>query len=456
MKNSSQGSPERNENRVIRSILADLSNGSDLIIAAYNGELTAVSQENAALFQALQNRNILMDTVTGYWLNPHLSRLINYILKIDTRSYIDTDIAARLKNISILCNSYIEHLRSRNTEQAERVLSDLMQLVHEIGFDAQIAVDGLSRKLLTEFGFVHSLRDKIAENEAAIQKASDLVDNLTAYTYQDLNQYVINADNDIRLYRILISELLTSITRCQNELNAIMGPLRNMLSRFRQQVRKTSLIKAYCDHCTKNKNYHPGDYASLTVPPEIFTRAAPLSLDGHAFLDDDVNMDTLVEIAKSIKTRNAGLEDVPLEEEDTGFTSPPETAEEQLVYSGVEDDVINFFVYAVEAGEPVSALEYYNRKRDPGDENSGIPCSPDHWLFAVSSYYDNMDSGHQEFYRCIPKGRLIPSYTERLRRLRGDSETPGDTVIDAADGSAEYRYGDMILDDIIIERHPED
>ncbi|WP_019003027.1 hypothetical protein [Succinimonas amylolytica] len=454
MKNSSSGSPERNENRVIRSILADLSNGADLIIAAYNGELSAVSQENAALFQALQNRNILMDTVTGYWLNPHLSRLINYILKIDTRSYIDTDIAARLKNIAILCNSYIEHLKSRNSEQADRVLTDLTQLVHEIGFDAQIAVDGLSRKLLTEFGFVHSLRDKIAENEAAIQKASDLVDNLTAYTYQELNQYVINADNDTRLYRILISDLLTSITRCQNELNAIMGPLRNMLSRFRQQVRKTSLIKAYCDHCTKNKNYHPGDYVSQTVPPEIFTRAAPLELEGHALVTDDMNLDTLAELVKSIRTRHPDLEEIPLEDEDTGFTSPPETAEEELIYSGIEDDVINFFVYVVDAGVPVSALEYYHRKCATPEE-SGIPCSPDHWLFAVSSYYDNMDSGHQEFYRSTPVGRLIPSYTEKLRRLRGD-ESPGAAVIDTADSGTEFHYGDMILDDIIIERHLEE
>ena len=164
MKNSENGAPERHENRVIRSILADLNSGAELIVAAYNGELPAITQENAALLQTLQNRNIIMDTVNGYWLNPHLSRLINYILKIDTRSYIDTDIAARLQNIAILCNSYIDHLNSHNTEQADRVLMDLTQLVHEIGFDAQIAVDGLSRKLLTEFGFVHSLRDKIAEN----------------------------------------------------------------------------------------------------------------------------------------------------------------------------------------------------------------------------------------------------------------------------------------------------
>jgi hypothetical protein len=449
MKNSENGAPERHENRVIRSILADLNSGAELIVAAYNGELPAITQENAALLQTLQNRNIIMDTVNGYWLNPHLSRLINYILKIDTRSYIDTDIAARLQNIAILCNSYIDHMNSHNTEQADRVLMDLTQLVHEIGFDAQIAVDGLSRKLLTEFGFVHSLRDKIAENEAAIQKASDLVDNLTAYTYQELHQYVKNAGNDVRLYKILISELLTSITRCQNELNAIMGPLRHMLSKFRQQVRKTSLIKAYCDHCTKNKTYRPEDYASLTVPPEIFTRAAPLELAGSPDLRDDVNLDLLAEIVRSIKTKLPKLDEVPLQEEDTGFVNPPETAEEKLPCSGIEDDLINFFVYVAETPDPVSSREYYDRMARKG-EDAAIKCAPDHWLFAVSSYYDNMDSGHQEFYRCDPRGHLIPSYTEKLRRLQGTPDAPGEILPEEA--GAECRYGDMILEDVILER----
>ena len=110
MKNSENGAPERHENRVIRSILADLNSGAELIVAAYNGELPAITQENAALLQTLQNRNIIMDTVNGYWLNPHLSRLINYILKIDTRSYIDTDIAARLATNRTYVSAIIKSL----------------------------------------------------------------------------------------------------------------------------------------------------------------------------------------------------------------------------------------------------------------------------------------------------------------------------------------------------------
>ncbi len=209
-------------------------------------------------------------------------------------------------------------------------------------------------------------------------------------------EYVNNAGNDSDLYRILISELLSELAACQSELNGIMGQLRKMLSTFREQVRKTNLLKSFSEHWIKNSGYNPKDYTDDLVPNELFTRAEPLTFTSHADFDNPLLEDELISIIHSLKenklANNLDNQDVT----PTGFTEPPQTFEEQYEYEGLEDDLIEYFRYVAQQKDGVSAVNYFHENKDK------FECSCTNWLFSIYAFYENMELSNKQHYIIKP------------------------------------------------------
>ena len=276
---------------LIKRFLSSLNQGAELITAAYSGNLEEIPEEQSNIFSQLKGQRVLMQIQGKYKLNPNLTSMLNYLLAHSNSRHIEIDLISRLKTLDRIILSYLEHRQAGEDSLAEEVLGDIEQMTFDITFTAQDAVYSLANRIQTQFGFVRSIKDKITENEAAINTATRLVDNFTAFTFTHMMEFINQDTPNSPLLGILCSGLLNELANCQRDLNVILIQLRNMLATFRSEVHKTNILKAFHEHYSKNPDYQPKNYADYEKPDELFIRAADIAPEGsrmHPYLKEQI------------------------------------------------------------------------------------------------------------------------------------------------------------------------
>lgn len=369
---------------VISRFIKDLKLGEKLLVSAFGDTLGFETQPSEVkILQTLLKQRILVTSAGGYRLNPHLQKLFNSVIDVDRSRYINVNIKARIPSLELVMNAYILNIQEQNIEYAQESLADIEQQAFEIVFEAQGAVRSLANRLQTRFGFVRGLREKILENESAITTAGLLVENLTAFSFDRMSDFVHRADNDPELYNIVCVHMLGELAKCQASLNSIMIQLREMLALFRRERKRTNLLKAFSEKHYKEPGYHPSDFpVSGAVINALFTKAKPLNLGGHADFRSDGQLDDLCRIAESLKKVSAVTSGAPAMERSAGFEALPTIQTENYTFDDTEDDIIAYFRSVISSEKEVSARAYYKEHQ--------IKCALDHWLFAVCAFYEDL------------------------------------------------------------------
>lgn len=375
---------------LIKNFFKDLNAGVNLITQAFNNNLDSVDEGNLDLLERLKDQRILMSAFNGYRLNPMLTRLLNSVLEIDRSQYIEVGLEARQETLRMLADRYLEHKLNKNQNLAKEALVDLEQQTFEIIYDAQNAVKSLANRLQTQFGFVHSLEDKILENETAIETAGKLVDNLTSFTFERMMEFIDRDEHDSILYNILCQNLLPELAKCQSQLNTILVQLRDMLSTFRKQVRQTNLLKAFSQHHYKHNGYIPNNYADNKIPNELFLKTSSLEINSHPDIYNVLHHDILIDIIQNLRKQKNEIEEIATNDELIGFDNPPEIKVDTTVFEGVEDDLIIFFKKVINSNIPLSAAEFHKA--------NNLNYKLDHWLFAVAAYYEDMPDENRMYF----------------------------------------------------------
>lgn len=369
---------------VISRFIKDLKLGQKLLVSAFTDTLRQVNEaQDIKVLQTLLKQRILVTSANGYRLNPHLQKLFNSVIDVDRSRYINVNIKARIPSLELVMNAYIANLQEHNPEYARESLADIEQQAFEIVFEAQGAVKSLANRLQTRFGFVRSLREKILENESAITTAGLLVENLTAFTFDRMSEYVHRADNDPKLYNIVCVHMLGELAKTQASLNSIMIQLREMLALFRRERKRTNLLKSFSEKHYKEPGYHVGDFPiSGKMINELFKCATSFTLGGHADFRSDSNLSELCRIVESLKKSTSCMPEASNIEKSLGFDMLPKVQTEAFNPDETEDDIIAFFRAVIDAPNALSAKEYYTTH----DINGEL----DHWLFAVCAFYEDL------------------------------------------------------------------
>lgn len=412
---------------LIKRFLSSLNQGAELITAAYSGNLEEIPEEQSNIFSQLKGQRVLMQIQGKYKLNPNLTSMLNYLLAHSNSRHIEIDLISRLKTLDRIILSYLEHRQAGEDSLAEEVLGDIEQMTFDITFTAQDAVYSLANRIQTQFGFVRSIKDKITENEAAINTATRLVDNFTAFTFTHMMEFINQDTPNSPLFGILCSGLLNELANCQRDLNVILIQLRNMLATFRSEVHKTNILKAFHEHYSKNPDYQPKNYADYEKPDELFIRAADIAPEGsaHADMNSDSEKynESLSVLVSELNRKDASVpERTDTLDSSGGLDEAPEIKSEAIVLDDITEDLTALFRRCISTGQPVSATEYLREH--------GLFHIPSHWLFAVGAFYEDMPPENRKYFECSFIGHN--QYHEILGEL------------------GENQIGDKILEDIVI------
>jgi len=397
----------------------------DLLITAYleNSGVVDEAEEDIRAVESLISSRLLWrpDDSEAVRLTRELSGLFERILRDPRRLTVDADIGGVINNIENNINRYKDALRSGSRDDVNHYQGQVERLVDDLRCSLLDSSGHLWQKINSEFGYVTSLDLKIKENEVVLKQAKRLNDSLELIKVPEMDEM---AGSDPHLRRYLHRWLLASVELCRRETVDAMHKLNELLFEYRKQQRLGCLIDAFYRRYQSSPGYIPLDYTEMGEIPSVFNQVTPVSLTGQPDIIDPQQELVLTEIITGLRKEHVAIEEPEvLELIGVQPVEPPI----EILLSPLRQAVENFYLMAVDADQPLSAVDY----RPSDDIESDIEL----WLYAIIARYNNMDESERILFEMTYQESTDPVFSGRLLvhdvsiRLRLD----GDVVLNTRD-----------------------
>ncbi|ANO35477.1 hypothetical protein A6E01_19890 (plasmid) [Vibrio breoganii] len=379
----------------------------ETLIEAFNNNGVHKSNENSGNITKLLQARALINTRSGYLVNPKLMAFIHYYLETESTRYLDTEYANRIPDIRELAESYLEAKRSltqRNKRTESNIFNELQGLVYTLITDLIDAKSRLHSRVEQQFGYATSLEEKATENNRALEQATNLVKALKEFSPAVLADI---AGGDQRLGELLCLELPQNISDCQADLEITIGKLRLHLMAFRERQKDKRLIQAF-DGFFNDEHTFALDISETFHDIELESSISaehhlvePIAVTAFANFHDINIEDDLDRIATNVLTTSIEIQvDRPKAE-----LAPPQNLNETIEDTTDTGDPIDSFcddilTSCISEQREILASDYYIEHIKGGVSD----ISRDAWLFGLLGYHEDLLEEQAAFILCTPIG----------------------------------------------------
>lgn len=379
-------------NRVdIKRIFRVLLKHQELIATSYletDGEIAEEADTEKAINELVSAR-LAWRPDEEVRLSHSLVHLLNSSLRSVRRSHIDSDIGGRMNDIEGLINNY---KAAKKYEDKEELLRSLREQIHDLSETLLNATRNLWNQIDSEFGYVSTLEMKSLENKRVLTQVMRLNNSLGMINRADLNKL---AGNDPSLRRWLTKVLPLSVERCQAELNDALHRLKDMLFKFRHLQLRGRIVQTLYAQYQQNTGFQP-NYAESSDIPLILNSVAPLKMTGSANVGSDEQEVLLTDIIAGARKERVPEEQVVEQKIPVTGMVPVEIV---MPVSILRENVIDFFKGVIEHDRDTAMSRY--------EEVSTI-CSPELWLYALITGYNNMSDKDRSIFKVVFKEIVDP------------------------------------------------
>ncbi|SFX66337.1 hypothetical protein [Marinospirillum alkaliphilum] len=367
--------------------LALLGKHAQALMQGYIGEQVDESAFSDAALKKLLAARILWrpDEDSGLKLSHRVRDLIAEMLSDARRRHVNADVAETLELLRNLVMTWREAQQRGDYLLAEQQQVRLTQEVDDLNSRFADAIDSLWQRLNSDFGFVSSLNDKIRENERAQKQISRLLDGLDLIDFDELIT-LVGGSGPLR--KLLVSQLQNQVSAHYSNLREVQSRLLQLMARFRQQQSRNLLVNGMVGFLREHPRFRPGNYAQRTEVPTLFNQAAGLVPAAAAALDRDRDADLLAELLQHLPRRD-------LQAENLLVAAPAQWSAEAASVAArqqqLKEDVEAYYLQVVDAGQPLSALDYL--------QSSGLAWDAEIWLFQVIAEYQGLPARQQQQFR---------------------------------------------------------
>ncbi|MDX2503908.1 MAG: hypothetical protein QNL62_05470 [Gammaproteobacteria bacterium] len=377
----------------------------DLLISSYldNGGVLNETDEDYLAIQALVNSRLLWRPAGNepVRMARELSGLFERVLRDPRRLTLDADIGGFVISIENNVNRYKEAARSGARDDVSHYLGQVERLVDDLRSSLLNSSGQLWQKINSEFGYVTSLELKIKENETVLNQAKRLNDSLELIKVNEMEELTGN-DNQLRRY--LHRWLLDSVEVCRKETVDAIHKLNALLFEYRKQQRLGRMVDAFYRRYQINPGYMPLDYTDMGDIPEVFNQVSPVTLVGHANIDDPQQEVFLTDIITGLRKVRAVIEEP---EPVLNINVLPDEPAVEQVLPALHSAVENFYLTAVDSDVPISAVDY----RPSEDIETDIEI----WLYAVIARFNNMGENERTLFNLKFEETVDPVFNGRYR-----------------------------------------
>src|SRR5699024_1224310 len=382
-----------------------LARHSQLLMHVYTGGSINEEQASGSAIEQLLHARVLWraDEDGSLRISHKLRELIAEMVADEERRSTHADVASFLQDLRGLNNRYLEAQHKGDYSTLEHVRKLLSDVVDDFNNRFADAIDSLWQRLNSDFGFVHSLTDKIRENTRAQEQARRLHDGLTLI---DFDEWIHVAGSHGFLRKLLVSQWQQQVSQHYSSLRLVHARLEQLITRFREQQANVKLVRSMVHYLRTHTQYQPQAYEQRSKVPALFNVAAGMPLLVHPHLESHSDQAAMVALFAALPKRHA--EAVAMASaEAVQFTEQESVAPLQ---GAMKQAAEVFFLQVVEQnGAPLSAVQYWQQQQHQ--------WPADIWLFQVLSEYQGLPQSHKKHFVFQPQ-ETPASATNALRLVR--------------------------------------
>lgn len=381
-------------------LLNALSRHSELIMQAYINGVVDEKEHSKKVLDQLVQLGVLWrpDPQSRLRLKNAVRSLLEGSLQDERSRNIDANIGASIASLKTLAEHYKEALHYQRYAESQAHMSDLTEHVYQLTESLGNSVRLLFGRINNEFGYVSSVEAKIRENELAQEQVSELLNQLEFFRFDELSE-VAGSNRELR--HLLVVSLQQSFAKAIQELSVVQAKLLDLLGRFREFQGRTRLLKGYLLHMEQQPDFAPSNYTTMTKVPALFNQAAPCIGQAHADLNRIEHEEILQDIVNSltdIHTRTPQVEKAKAASE----ISVDEQSSVDLTKEPIRQAVEAYFCEVIDNGQPLSALDYFERE--------ALDFDPEVWIYQIIGDYQALDDNDKQYFAIDTNGQPHPVF----------------------------------------------
>ena len=282
-----------------------LANHYDLISEAYfKGVVYKNKQNERALNQLRQLKVLVKHSEEGYRISGRLSHFIDNALSSDRVRRLDTDLASWIDTLEQQIGLYQDAWSDNRQEDSDNYYAEIERLVFDLSDTLEENTSYLSVLVNSRFANVRTLAEKQKQNTFYISRLEKLVNAISSLQPEFLLEIV--EDQQI-LYDLLEQQLIRLLPVYQQRLQDILDKLKVFLFELRQIEAQAQRVQGFAFFLRQNPAYQPQEWSESDLIPEIWNQIKPLQFQAYADPMDHGIEESLIEIAKKIKTESEAL-----------------------------------------------------------------------------------------------------------------------------------------------------
>jgi len=393
----------------VATLLRQIGAYNELLASAYVYGSIASDEQDANTINLLHKSGLIRpdDSPGEYRVTTDLKRMLNRLMRKQTSYRQLTDMGKVIDAIEEVVKDYQLATLAKEQEDAEFYLDQLDDLLYETKDSLNNNLENMHFAIVSQFGFVSSLSNKIRQNERYLSHAQKLLNELQqidphdCYEWLDWlcpNEFARKITNFIYWYNQILPKL-----------RLIIDNMRISLFRLRRDEKQASQLRNMARFLRKHPEFDLDENLfELPNLPENLKYAPPMPLKSYV---DTKQTDIEQPLIKLVQTLRKQSVIAPVKERTVSEVSlkPLEklAAEEDFF----EQQTELLFEQVIINNNAISALAYYQEHQNAWLQQEQT-IAPKAWIELVFSCYCKLTNAQQNALNIKMKGTAIAGTTD--------------------------------------------
>jgi hypothetical protein len=396
----------------VASLLRQIGAYNDLLASTYVFGSIASDEQDANTISLLHKSGLIRpdDSPGEYRVTTDLKRMLNRLMRKQTSYRQLIDMGKVIDVIDEVVKDYQLATQAKEQEDAEYYLDQLDDLLYETKDSLNNNLDNMHFAIVSQFGFVSSLSNKIRQNERYLSHAQKLLNELQQIDPQDCYEWLDwPCPNE---FARKISSFVYWYNQILPKLRLIIDNMRISLFRLRRDEKQASQLRNMARFLRKHPEFDfDENLFELPNLPENLKYSPPMPLRSYVDTKKTDIEQPLLELVQSLR-KQAIL--IPLK---TRITS--EVSFKAIENIAAEEDFFEqqtelLFERVIINNCSVSALSFYQEFQNEWlEQNQTI--APKTWIELVFSCYCKLTSAQQNALNIEMKGIAVSGTTDNYR-----------------------------------------
>jgi len=396
----------------VASLLRQIGAYNELIASAYVYGSIASDEQDTKTLSLLHKSGLIRpdDTPGEYRVTTDLKRMLNRLMRKQTSYRQLTDMGKVIDALDEVVKDYQLATLAKEQEDAEYYLDQLDDLLYETKDTLNNNLDNMHFAIVSQFGFVTSLSNKIRQNERYLSHAQKLLNELQQIDPQDCYEWLDwLCPNE---FARKISRFIFWYNQVLPKLRLIIDNMRISLFRLRRDEKQASQLRNMARFLRKHPEFDLDENLfELPNLPENLKYSPPMLLRNYVDTKQTSIEQPLLALVQTLRKQAVVVSIKKRTYSEVTF-NPIETiaAEEDFF----EQQTELLFEQVIIGNKPVSALGFYQEFADTWIEGSQT-ISPKCWIELVFSCYCKLTNAQQKAFTLTMERVIVPGTTDNYR-----------------------------------------